>query len=66
MKYRCFCGEKFKNGFLFKNHREKCEMTIPMKLHNLCLYVHSLSHKCDKIKKEIIAMHHKISSKGIE
>lgn len=66
MQYRCFCGEKFKNGVLFKNHREKCEMTIQMKLHNLCLYVHSLSHKCDKIKKDIIALHQKISRDNIE
>jgi len=66
MKHRCFCGKKFANCVLYKNHSKNCEMTIEMKLYNLTLYVHSLSHKCDKIKKEIIAMHHKISSKGIE
>ena len=66
MKYRCFCGETFINIILLEDHSKKCEMDIPMKLHNLSLYVHSLSSKCDKMKKDIIAMHQKISINNIE
>jgi hypothetical protein len=62
MKYRCFCGQTFNRNNFYIKHKEKCDMDTSTKIQNLILYAYSLNYKCEKVKKNIIHQHSKLSN----
>ena len=53
LESRCFCGSKFKNKILLETHQEKCNLSIINKFQNLRLYINSVLHTSENVKKHI-------------
>jgi len=53
LESRCFCGTKFKNKILLEKHQEKCNLSVLNKFDNLRIYIHSVLHSSENIKKQI-------------
>jgi len=55
-KYRCLCGQMFDEPMELSAHKKKCNVTVMESFHQLDIYIYTLIHQTNKLKRNIMSL----------